>query len=289
MRVSNVTNGSGSDHTIRTDTKPRAMIHKKVLDIARENPNATAGRIAEEVSGVSATFVERILDEYGDPAANGRKDRRVDGGPASNGSEDRSSEPAGDDSSATEAEEPVTDPSGAEAEESVTDQSGAEAEEPVTDQSDAEAEEPVTDPSELTTKQRETLREVYKQPTASQKEISERLDVSRATISKRVNGIPGFDWRNRHAFVERLYGDQTTADDGSDLEPRDGPMEQSLMELNSRIEELERRVDERRGPAGNDGLDPELVHKVAHACLEVEHITTDEELEILGRLLDRGD
>jgi DNA-binding CsgD family transcriptional regulator len=277
MRVSNVTNGSGSDHTIRTDTKPRAMIHKKVLDIARENPNATAGRIAEEVSGVSATFVERILDEYGDPAANGRKDRRVDGGPASNGSEDRSSEPAGDDSSATEAEEPVTD------------QSGAEAEEPVTDQSDAEAEEPVTDPSELTTKQRETLREVYKQPTASQKEISERLDVSRATISKRVNGIPGFDWRNRHAFVERLYGDQTTADDGSDLEPRDGPMEQSLMELNSRIEELERRVDERRGPAGNDGLDPELVHKVAHACLEVEHITTDEELEILGRLLDRGD
>jgi len=253
------------------------MIHKKVLDIARENPNATAGRIAEEVSGVSATFVERILDEYGDPAANGRKDRRVDGGPASNGSEDRSSEPAGDDSSATEAEEPVTD------------QSGAEAEEPVTDQSDAEAEEPVTDPSELTTKQRETLREVYKQPTASQKEISERLDVSRATISKRVNGIPGFDWRNRHAFVERLYGDQTTADDGSDLEPRDGPMEQSLMELNSRIEELERRVDERRGPAGNDGLDPELVHKVAHACLEVEHITTDEELEILGRLLDRGD
>jgi DNA-binding CsgD family transcriptional regulator len=277
MRVSNVTNGSGSDHTIRTDTKPRAMIHKKVLDIARENPNATAGRIAEEVSGVSATFVERILDEYGDPAANGRKDRRVDGGPASNGSEDRSSEPAGDDSSATEAEEPVTD------------QSDAEAEEPVTDQSDAEAEEPVTDPSELTTKQRETLREVYKQPTASQKEISERLDVSRATISKRVNGIPGFDWRNRHAFVERLYGDQTTADDGSDLEPRDGPMEQSLMELNSRIEELERRVDERRGPAGNDGLDPELVHKVAHACLEVEHITTDEELEILGRLLDRGD
>ena len=289
MRVSNATNGSGSDHTIRTDTKPRAMIHKKVLDIARENPNATAGRIAEEVSGVSATFVERILDEYGDPAANGRKDRRVDGGPASNGSEDRSSEPAGDDSSATEAEEPVTDPLGAEAEEPVTDPSGAEKNGPVTDQSDAEENGPVTDPSELTTKQRETLREVYKQPTASQKEISERLDVSRATISKRVNGIPGFDWRNRHAFVERLYGDQTTADDGSDLEPRDGPMEQSLMELNSRIEDLERRVDERRGPAGDDGLDPELVHKVAHACLEAEHITTDEELEILGRLLDRGD
>ena len=48
--------------------QPRAMIHKKILDVAGDNPDASLERIADEVSGASVTFVEQVLDEYGDPA-----------------------------------------------------------------------------------------------------------------------------------------------------------------------------------------------------------------------------
>ncbi|MFB6096280.1 MAG: winged helix-turn-helix transcriptional regulator [Haloferacaceae archaeon] len=47
---------------------PRAVIHKRILDVARDQPNASIERIAGEVSGATPDLVDRVLDDYGDPA-----------------------------------------------------------------------------------------------------------------------------------------------------------------------------------------------------------------------------
>lgn len=46
---------------------PRAMIHKRILDSAESDPDASMERLAAEVAGASPALVERVLDEYGDP------------------------------------------------------------------------------------------------------------------------------------------------------------------------------------------------------------------------------
>lgn len=48
---------------------PRAIIHKKILDAARERPDAAMDELASEVGGASTELVEQVLVEYGDPAA----------------------------------------------------------------------------------------------------------------------------------------------------------------------------------------------------------------------------
>lgn len=47
---------------------PRAVIHKRILDIARDEPDASIEQIASEVSGATPDLVDRVLDDYGDPA-----------------------------------------------------------------------------------------------------------------------------------------------------------------------------------------------------------------------------
>lgn len=48
---------------------PRSVRHKRVLDIAEESPDASCEEIAEEIPSITAEYVERVLDEYGDPAS----------------------------------------------------------------------------------------------------------------------------------------------------------------------------------------------------------------------------
>lgn len=47
---------------------PRAVIHKRILDVARDEPDASIEQIASEVSGATPDLVDRVLDDYGDPA-----------------------------------------------------------------------------------------------------------------------------------------------------------------------------------------------------------------------------
>ena len=54
-------------HAAANSTKPRAMIHKKILDVASERPDASLDDIAAQVSSANTDLVERVLDEYGDP------------------------------------------------------------------------------------------------------------------------------------------------------------------------------------------------------------------------------
>lgn len=47
---------------------PRAVIHKRILDVAADRPDAPLEELAGEIPSATPELVERVLDEYGDPA-----------------------------------------------------------------------------------------------------------------------------------------------------------------------------------------------------------------------------
>jgi DNA-binding CsgD family transcriptional regulator len=264
-----------------TSIQPKSIRQKRILDIAADNPGATLAEIAEQIPSVSADHVDRVLDQYGDPATSGESD--VDEPPSetpnAHSSEESDSEPqdssdhragaeqadqSNDQTAATDAaldSSPPTDKpdttsqmdSDTEAEQTnsvpepateaeQTDsvaESATEAEqtdsvpepateseqtdsvaesateaEPSTDSTardgsgtddESSADEPTPDPADLTQKERETLRAISYEPSATQDQIAEMLSISRATVSNRVNAIPGFDWADRGSFVEAVF------------------------------------------------------------------------------------
>lgn len=148
----------------------------------------------------------------------------------------------------------------------------------------------------LTATQRETLEAIYEEPTATQAELGERFDVSRATICQRVNAIPGFDWKTRATFVEDLF------DDDTDEESTESPMTNGhhsadlaaqVSTLTDHVELLEQQLQqqldhhEKSQSASTQAMfdDPELAHKVVHACMQSDQITEEEELRILKAML----
>ncbi|MFB6354085.1 MAG: winged helix-turn-helix domain-containing protein [Halobacteriales archaeon] len=48
---------------------PRAVIHKRILESAETRPDASMAELAADLPGASPDLVERVLEEYGDPAA----------------------------------------------------------------------------------------------------------------------------------------------------------------------------------------------------------------------------
>jgi len=73
-------NSSASERTLHSTNKPRALIHRKILDVTEANPDASPTAIASEVDGASPTFVEQILDEFGDHTNNSHEHWLADGG-----------------------------------------------------------------------------------------------------------------------------------------------------------------------------------------------------------------
>lgn len=47
--------------------EPRTVIHRRILDVADDMADTSLEEIAQEVSGASTEFVDRVLAEYGDP------------------------------------------------------------------------------------------------------------------------------------------------------------------------------------------------------------------------------
>jgi len=235
------------------------MIHKKILTEANADPDAAISDLADEVSGASAPFVKRVLDEYGDPATSSGRLRRADG--AGNAYNQRTDGDPDDPGSA-----PVSD------------------EEPTPRTDSAPRGEDEVALSELSRKQYETLRAIHERPQATQNEIAAELDVSRATVSKRVSGIPGFDWQHRQRFVTEHFGESVQAStEQSPTEATD--MTERIEELTARLDRLEDELESttRADCSGID--DPELLQKLVHACLDAEYLSTDEELRILRTVL----
>ncbi|KAA9396976.1 winged helix-turn-helix transcriptional regulator [Haloarcula sp. CBA1130] len=259
------------------------MRHKQILDVAAENPEASIAELAAEVPSATAELVERVLEEHGDPA-----------------------------------ETDETDP---------TDQSQSD---PSTESQSYPA------PEDLSSTERETLQTIQQHPTASQRDLAEKLGVTASTVSNRVNGIDGFDWTNREAFANAVFSDQETGsatpsdetetqasetpppestdapdeadgrvsasdtapDDGdrspAEIETAAGEVNTTLTTFQSTVEDLSAQLAELEGQVETvtDGggspqpfQDPELVHKVVHACMDSDKISEEEELRILDSLL----
>ena len=175
----------------------------------------------------------------------------------------------------------------------------------VTPDTGADGDEPYPSLSELTEKQRETLRAIAADPEATQTELASRLDVSAPTVSNRVNSIEGFDWSDRQAFVTALF--ETESPDSSESvapQAQATTQTQRVNELETRLDRVERQLDSlgddtpskqtiADGSGSNEERpevavfeDPELVHKVIHACMDAETISEKEELQIVRALLE---
>lgn len=306
---------------------PRAIVHKKILDVAESDPDASMEAIAAEVSGASIDLVERVLDEYGDPCAEPSDDTGAEANGNANGTGQPTDSPAATmsdpDRSQTQTQTPEEpNPTGT----------------------------PV-DRDELSDKQLATLRAIAANPDCSQAELAEEFDVTRATISRWVNDIPGFEWSRRGEFATRILGDgdggtggsgdraarngdgseaaaaepadadgdgdahaneagdgESAASGTGDGEPDDGPPGSGsrerdapgVDELRDRLTDLERRLDGREadGTPTDDGatgaaspppVEPELAHRVVHACMASDRISEDEELRLLELFMGAGD
>lgn len=258
--------------------RPRALIHKKILEAARSDPDASTTQIAAEVSGASVELVEQVLEEYGDPADD-------DAG------ENAATDDAAVDDAPTDGEAPSCDDTAEISDAKLDDEDEAANDEPSqtragdraeTGSEETTDEQPVRNPATLDEKQRETLRAIYEQPTATQAEIAESLGVSRATIPKRLNDVDGFDWPSRREFVDRLFGSAEPIGDGRG--PTTSSVADSLDELAAQIESLEARLD-RDASRQEVRIEPELLHKLVHASMDADYITQEEELRVLRQLL----
>lgn len=144
-------------------------------------------------------------------------------------------------------------------------------------------------PEDLSAKQREILKAIHEDPTATQRELAETLDVSGATVSKRANSIAGFTWDDRETFAAAAFDtDRTTAaEDASHMASTDTDYENAIDQLTDRVTTIEQQMTDLNGADDSRSAfaDPELTHKVVHACLKSTAITEEEELRILKSIL----
>lgn len=205
--------------------QPRAIIHKRIMDAAAARPNAALAELAGDVPGASTDLVERVLDEYGDPADSDPKETKS--GSIPNSQHEPEAVPP------TSHADP-TPPKGAKPDRPAEEKTQTETEEtqeesadindpkedtPATDnwrQEDANTDDnPQIDLETLSEKRRETLRAIHAYPEASQRELGAKLGVAGATISQRVSAIDGFNWENRAAFVAGLFDESRTEFDAA--------------------------------------------------------------------------
>lgn len=343
------------------------MIHKRIIDAAAAKPDAALAEVADDVPGASTDLVERVLDEYGDPAdtnahqssAAAPRDGDQDSGagdPAATGDapmrdqspanssstgdepnhgteqtevgirdEDTPEEGTGETIRSPATGEPAGHPSADTAPketESATQTGAAEATDTGGPSETTPVEpEPQFDVDALSEKRRETLRAINAYPEASQRALAEKLGVTAATISQRVNAIDGFEWTDRAELVEGLFEEsraefdaafelesaeaEDTTDEAPSTEdtrqtPAPDPVQSTtgetavdgghaehapaVVSLEQRVQRLEAELEDRTNSRSID--DPELLTKVIHACMDAEEISTDEEHQLIEHLID---
>lgn len=261
--------GEGGERSL-----PKAMRHKRVLDVAAERPDASIETIAEEIPSATTDLVEHVLEEYGDPATKAAEleDGDVEAAELEDGDVEAAELEDGDGAT----------PGDGDALDGGNEAAGFEKWTSATDEEDGPL-----DPSELTDKQREVLRAIRERPRATQREIAERLDVSAATVSNRVNAIDGFEWEDRRAIAEAVFDSSSTEPqrETTDMTPNESEPQVSTDQLHDRVATIERRIDELTADADSVLDDPELAHKVLRACFESDTVTEEEELRLLEGLL----
>ena len=240
--------GTGEDRPPQTTKFPRAIIHRQILDIAAAEPDASMETIAQKINGASTSLVERVLEEYGDPIE------------------------ASHDSSVVMADS--TD---------VPRQEFPTPSKPP-NMGSIESENSDTEPA-LTEKQIELLRLIRQHPTATQSELAQLLDVSPATISNWANSIPGFNWATRHEISKTMIDEDTVASNKRMEPATKSTVNEQVNKLSTKLESVEDRLEHIQAANQSEIVDPELVAKVVHACIDSELITQEEELQIIQWLL----
>lgn len=230
---------------------PRAVIHKKILDEAESRPGASVEELADHVNGASVGLVERVFEEYGDPAAG-------ESGPAGAGTESNEGNP--------EMSNPKANGSMSKTDSNSVDQ---------------------TEPEgvELTEKQRAVLQAIRESPDATQSELADQFGVTQSTINNRLNTIEGFDWKRRHAFTEAMLEDETTEDDGGPGPATVQDLSNRLDDLSEQVSALKRRLDDTERTGASPFDDPDLACAVVRACIDSEEVNGDEEDKILKTVI----
>ncbi|PGF17136.1 hypothetical protein CP556_14085 [Natrinema sp. CBA1119] len=198
---------------------PRAVVHKRILSVAEARPDASMEAIADDVTGATTSLVEQVLEEYGDPghvAADepvselDDDDRSGEADPSGDVDSSEDADPNGDrgpssddDRESVGADDDST--TGGEQRSTADDDRDSGVTHSAMSTHDSPDESRPLETADITEKQLETLREIENRPNATQAELAERLGVTSATISQRVNGIDGFDWSERQTFVARLF------------------------------------------------------------------------------------
>lgn len=247
-------------HAAVNSTKPRAMIHKKILDVASEQPDASLDDIAAQVSSANTDLVERVLDEYGDPADTTSPDDSADTPP-------KNVESTTPDSPELPAMSEITE------KQRKTLQA-------IYDHPDASQQE-IADLLDVTA------------PTVSRRvNTIEDFDWSdRHTIATSIldsTHSPETDRPDNPANeTPPSPDDETPPATATPAMSQNAPTREPLEELAERITTLEQRLETTTDTPAKEPLggNTELLHKIIHACMESETITQDEELQIIEQLL----
>jgi len=267
-----------ANHT--TSVQPRAVIHKRILEVAAERPDASLEELSNEVSGATIQLVKRVLDEYGDPKMNAEPNEiQFD----TNGT-DLSLEPDDGTGDAESGSDETKLDAGDLEQGSHGDDASAIPQEADVDVSAA---------------QRETLQAIRANPDATQRDLAELLDVSQSTVNNRLNTITGFEWDQRLACADR-YLNGTSAESVDVDDPAGGDDDgiavendlasasagsQPTSDLEMRLSEIERRLDDiaSERPTFDD---PVLVHTVVQACVNADTVSEEEERRIVECLFN---
>lgn len=316
---------------IQDELMPKAIVHVKILDAAKSDPEASIQGIADEVDGASLELVERVLEKYGDPGGTGSEsgignldecggemnesqpdnhheiEQAMDTdqtGPTPTTTESASEgdRASTDDAKQSIAETGSRDDRGTESDiVDVASDSGVVDERGTTDTTreqtatgnEETAEEPsnersLPDSEQLTSKQLDVLRAIGQRPHATQSELADQFDVSRATISQRVNAIDGFDWTERQEFVQAMFdGDEKVPENNSQFGTSD-ELVADVDDLVERIDALERRLEETAAAGESTFEDPATVGTIIRACIDSNTVPEDAEEEIIVKLIEAG-
>lgn len=227
---------------------PRAIIHKNILDEAEKRPDASVEEIADNVSGASVKLAKKVLEEYGDPASD---ENTVHSAPGPK---------RGDTDAAVHGD---TDP----------DRGGGSLDS--------------IDYLHLSEKQKQLLQTIYEYPDATKAELADRLGCSMEELLRTADSISNFEWGRRRETVQQLFGDRRDRDDEREATGDSmGKVAAKVDELESQVSALDRKIEGKSTGLEESLSDPDLLHRVIQACMASDHISEEEELDIIKQLVE---
>ncbi|MFB6227261.1 MAG: MarR family transcriptional regulator [Halobacteriales archaeon] len=284
--------------------EPRAVIHKRILNVADEMPDASLEEVAEEVSGASAELVDRVLAEYGDPGDE-PSDEPVDG---DGGDAEPTDSADGDDMDGPRSDLPELSKEQWETLEVI-------ARKPDATQREIAAELDVTAATvsrwvndipgfDWSNRESFATRVLDDGPVDTADSEGDTDEIADSDDSPDATPAPtdsSADAVTGGVVVEMNGNAENGRTGGNTASEGDGASE--IADLRRRVVALEDRLAEDRpekesgnaatgavdgdcDDAGFDRIDTELLHKVVNACMSSEHMTEEEEIRLLDHLRD---